>query len=89
MAKPKAVTKVPISERALFQRINRRLKKDGRALQTARGFSDGTYWHENTNLGRYYIVDVRRNFVVNHHLDLQELGRELEVLSPWEELVEA
>ena len=76
MTKP---TKTPVSERALLLRINRRLKSDLEAVKKTRGgprrFSD---------LGDYYWVDYRRNFMLNHHLDLEAVGREMGVLAEWE-----
>jgi hypothetical protein len=78
--------KVPVSERALLQRVNRRLAKDNEQLRTARGFRDGLYRHEDSTLGRYYAVDLSRNVVTAAHIDLEKWGRELEVLKPWEVL---
>ncbi len=78
------IRKVPVSERALFQRINRNLNRNDRKLCTARGFWDGRVWQEDTNLGRYYVVDIRRNLVVDAHVNLEQFGRDLEVLAPWE-----
>lgn len=71
--------KVPISERALVARINRRLAKEDEALnrcrENARGFD---------YFGRYYRLDLRRNQVVDSHVDPEELGREIKVLAEWE-----
>jgi hypothetical protein len=75
--------KVPISHRALIQRINRKLAKDSMILKTARLYSTG---HENTNLGRYYIVDQTKNSLAYSHCDLDYWGKRLEVLAEWEEL---
>jgi type IV secretory pathway VirD2 relaxase len=71
----------PISERALFQRVDRKLRQDGRRLRRAR---EGT--NTETSVGRYYAIDVRGNFVTDSHVDLEELARELEVLAGWESL---
>jgi hypothetical protein len=84
-AKPK-IKKVPISERALIQRINRRLKQDGEMLRSARGTWHQGRWYPDSNLGRYYIIDFMRNFVIHVRVDLEAYGRELEVLREWEEL---
>jgi hypothetical protein len=40
------------------------------------------------NLGAYYVIDTRRYFVVDYHVDPEELGRDLGVLEPWEQLEE-
>lgn len=78
--------KVPVSERALFQRINRRLKQKDQLLRTARGVWDGPRWYENSDLGRFYIIDIHRNTLVSTHVDLEAYARKLDVLAPWEEL---
>ena len=85
-AKSAAPKKVPVTERALFQRINRKLKQDNQALRTARGFWNGPDWYEDTNLGRYYVIDIYRNVVVDHHVDLEGTAREWGALAEWEEL---
>jgi hypothetical protein len=72
---------VPVSVRALIQRINRKLAPEGEALRTTR-----RRWR--SNLGDYYLVDLNRNFVTQQRVNLEALGRELGVLSPWEALVE-
>ena len=53
---------------------------------TARGFWDGPNWYEDTNLRRYFIIDINRNIVTDTYVDLEALGRELEVLAPWEKV---
>ena len=70
---------VPVSRRALIQRINRRLPED-EILKTSRGHM------LRNNVGDYYILDVNRNFIVTGHVDLEELGRKLEALFPYEHL---
>ena len=85
-------TKVTVSERALCQRINRRLKQDGEKLCTAR--SEST----KEQLGEYYVVETGRavypktpmsSGVVYTDVDLVKLGRKLGVLQPWEDLERA
>ena len=75
-------TKVPISERALLQRINRRLKPDLQAVKTVRDVG-----RRRLDYGFFYRVDYRMNAVLDHHLDLEEMGRDLGVLKPWEEVM--
>jgi hypothetical protein len=72
--------RLPLSERALNQRINRKLKQDGKQLRTARSPS------VELSRGRYFIVDVNHNSVTAHHIHLEELGHELGVLKPWEKV---
>lgn len=78
--------KVPVSERALLQRVNRRLAKDGEQLRTARRFRDGVDSHETSKLGRYYALDLSRNIVTAAHVNLENRARELGVLKAWEAL---
>lgn len=74
---------VPITKRALVQRINRKLLKEKDEVLKA---SRGGKWHH--AVGDYYIVDANEDVVVAHHQDLQELARELKVLKAYERLVE-
>jgi hypothetical protein len=67
-----------VSMRALIQRINRRLAKNGERLHRYRGGQ----W--STDLGEFYIRDEYRNFLVQGHVDPEALGRELGVLKGWE-----
>ena len=70
---------VPVTMRALIQRINRKLRQDDQRLRTARGwFSD---------LDHYYILDFKHNSVVKGHVDPEALGREFGVLKDYELLV--
>ena len=73
-----AKQKVAVSERAIFQRINRKLHQDGEMLKTSRSE------RVEQQVGRYYVVDIRRNFIARRDVDLIALGRELGVLKPWE-----
>ena len=73
---------IRISETALITRIRRALAKEGQTLRKTRSARE---W---PNLGDYYIIDLSGNFVVDRRIsDLEELGRELEVLKPYESVV--
>ena len=78
-AKTKA-TKVPISVRAVIQRINRKLKQDLEALKVSRSE------RMRFDVGRYYIVDYSINAIQHHNFDPEALGRELGVLKAWEQV---
>lgn len=70
--------KAKISKHALIQRINRRLAKDGEVLKAGLGekvISD---------LGNYFIVDTSHNAIVSHDVEIEELGRKIKVLKPYE-----
>jgi hypothetical protein len=82
---PKTTQYVPVTERALVQRINRALAKAGRhghIMKKTRGMS------AQLDLGRFYVLDIDRNFVVRSHVDLESLGRQLEVFHAYEVLAE-
>jgi hypothetical protein len=72
----------PVAERALIARINRALRKDMRQLRTARHGSPTAQ-----QLGHHYLVDISRNFVVGHDVDLEGIAKELGCLKAWERLV--
>ena len=78
-------TKLAISERALYQRINRRLSQAGERLCTARGES------AKQELGDYYVVETGQRTtcagVAHAYVDLETLGRELGAIRPWEEVM--
>jgi hypothetical protein len=74
---------VPVTERALVQRINRKLKADGELLKKCR--EDSPSYH---NLGDWFLIDVTINGVIGTDIDIVEKGRELGVLKPWERLQE-
>jgi hypothetical protein len=57
------------SERTLYQRINRRVRRDFLMLRKSRGES------AKRELGDYYLVDTFRNTIVDCHVDLSELDK--------------
>ena len=75
--------KVPVSERAVFARVDRALRQQGKALRrcrpTSRAFAE---------LGRYYIINTDRAWIDTTHVDLQTFARKTWALGPEEELVE-
>jgi hypothetical protein len=83
MGKIKRVVKakcVPVTERALLVRVNRKLTKEGQErLKAAKGKARET-------LGDYYLLDLRRNEVKAPHVQLEPYARELGVLEPYEAL---
>ena len=76
------VVKVPVSLRALQQRINRKLAHGEEVLKKARGAS------ARAQLGDYYVLHWRSNHVRSWHVDPAVWGRELGVLKAWETLSE-
>ena len=78
---------VTVTLRALVQRINRHLKKDGEQLMKARERDkdrQGNY--RQGGFGPWYIVDFNLKGVIDVDIEPEELGRELGVLRPWETL---
>jgi hypothetical protein len=63
-----------VSERALIERINRKLARDGQKLKTSRSA------RAECDLGRHFVIDTSRNCVVERDVRLRELGGELGVL---------
>lgn len=74
--------KVPVTERAVIGRINRKLAKEDERLHVAPNHAGG----ENADLGRYYIVDTGTRAVIYTHQDLESLAQELNVMGPREVL---
>ena len=72
--------KMPVSERAIIQRINRKLKPDLEALKVARNE------RMRLDVGQFYIINYRMNAVIHRDVDPEALGRELGVLKAWEEV---
>jgi hypothetical protein len=73
--------KATVSERALFARIDRALKKDGATLRRCRPDS-----RRHSEVGTFYVVDLRRNRVRHKDVDLEALAREMGALKDWEVL---
>jgi hypothetical protein len=74
---------VPITRRALVQRVGRALEKKGERLVA--NIRPGPA----ADIGNHYTVDINRKFVVQTHLDdLEALGKKLGVLKPYERVDE-
>ncbi|MFE8034651.1 hypothetical protein [Thiohalocapsa marina] len=72
-------TKVPVSERALIARINRRLPGDVRLKKLK-----GDRWL--STMGRFYTLDERLNAVIDKFVDPEALAREIGALADYEML---
>ena len=80
--------KVPISMRALMQRLNRALaKQDEQLRRTAppRGEGFSQQW---LDCGDYFIVNTRGNYLAQKSVNVEKLGRSLGVLREWESVAE-
>jgi hypothetical protein len=72
--------KTPVSERALVARINRALAKQRTVLRRCRKDARGFDFH-----GAYYMLDSY-NTVIDTHVNIEALGRKLNVLGDRETL---
>ena len=75
-------TTVPVGERALIARINRKLKPEGEKLKKLRG----ERWLN--DLGQYYVIDVTQNSLLHPDVDLEGFARECGALEDWEHLAD-
>lgn len=73
--------KVVVSERALLARLNRKLAHEGLQIKKCR--MNSRFYHD---LGDYYIIDIRLNFIKSKDVDLKRLGKSENVLAGYEEL---
>ncbi len=74
-----------ITANALVKRLNRKLADREQVVKKSRGAS------ELQNLGEYYLLNCRSNFVDAYHLDVAQLtewGREEGCLAEWEAVSE-
>ena len=77
--------KYPVSERALIQRLNRKLAQDHLRVKKTREGRAMAF------LGDYYVLDIYRNVITEHHLslaDLVEMAKEHSVMAGHEKLEE-
>ena len=76
MAEQTTGDRVPVSRRALIQRINRKLP-GYKTLKTTRR-------RGGTKLGRHFIIDEHNNASTCQFVDLEKQGRHLRVLREYE-----
>jgi hypothetical protein len=74
-------TKIPVTTRAVVQRINRKLKLDSEMLKAARG-------QMRQEVGDYHVIDWNKKYVTHTRVNLEKMARDLDVLKPWEEVKE-
>lgn len=73
----------PVSERAIFERVQRALNRNGSRICRSR-IDSKAY----CDFGRYYTVDVSRNTIDDSNVDLAALARELNVMHESETIAE-
>lgn len=69
---------VPVSTRALIQRVNRKLASRGEKVRATRGTN------AQLSVGEYYILNITGNYVSRPRVDLEQLARDENALQPWE-----
>jgi hypothetical protein len=79
--------KVPVTERALIERLNRKLAKKqfSQRLHKTRG----KHQKQMGQMGEYYIIEEHTNTIKDYRLGRERLvyiAREEGALAPWEEL---
>lgn len=84
MTKPTKRKGVPVTERGVVQRINRKFQNDDHA--PARMLKKTKGARAVIEFGFFYVLDPRRNLIVDHHVDPESLARELGCLADWEYL---
>lgn len=73
-----------ISKRAIFDRINRRLAKEGRQL-----YKTSRYTVNRDELGAYHVVDMEKGIVVEHGIEsLGSIGKRVGALKVGEQVDE-
>jgi hypothetical protein len=73
---------VPVTMRAVLQRLNRKLAKEDEKMAKARGA------RARFDLGEYFILDTERNFVKCTNVDPVAFAKDYGVLADWETIVE-
>ena len=68
----------PVTLKAIIARINRKLKPDFETLKTSRGALTAS------SLGEHYLIDFRRNAILDTHVDPETYARELGVMAGYE-----
>jgi len=73
--------RIPVSERALLARLNRHLRNRGKVIKKCR------YWsRDHFTLGDYFAVDLYRNVIIAHHIDLSDWAKNRGVIKDYESL---
>ena len=79
---PTRTKTVPVTRRAVMQRVNRKLGQRNEALRAWRTSS------QEYTAGDLYHLDFDANAVLDVNVDLEPFAREVGALQPWEEIAE-
>ena len=77
---PTTTKTVPVTRRAVMQRVNRKLGQRNEALRAWRSSS------QEYSIGDLYRLDFAANAVLDVNVDLDPFAREVGALQPWEEI---
>ena len=77
------MNKTIVSERALIKRINRKLAQGPRPEKLCKTRPESRAW---LDLGDYYVRDIYRNLIMDNHVDVTELAKDLNVIAEYEEM---
>ena len=70
--------KVPVTERSVVARVNRRLASDGEQLKPARSE------RLRAQVGDWYVLDVKLNGISRKDVNLEAIARACGALQDWE-----
>jgi len=70
-----------VTEKALLARLNRKLKKEGRAIRKC-----SQNYRDYKLLGDYFEMDFLKNAHLGTHINLEDFGRKEGVLEKYEQL---
>jgi hypothetical protein len=77
----KAEKRVPVTERAIIQRINRKFATEkGKASRQLKKSKGSIKEH----IGDFYILDPTAGGITTRFVDVEKLARQLGVLADWE-----
>ena len=81
-------TRTTVTIGSLVKRIRRKLAGEGTHGQELRKVRGQGPSQARLDLGDFYVVDVASGWVLEKDVDLEELGRRIEVLKPTEHLAD-
>ncbi|MEX2175885.1 MAG: hypothetical protein WD872_16100 [Pirellulaceae bacterium] len=85
-SKAAARSRVPVSRRAVLQRVNRKLAPQSEMLKAWR--RSGAENYATYEPGDLYHLDFSRNLMLHVNVDLEAMARDLGALAEWETITE-
>lgn len=78
--KDAAPERVPVSRRAVEQRITRALRKENKSASLRRSKTPSA----RESFGEYFVIDESTNAILASRFDLEEYARKLKAIAGWE-----